>query len=181
LKLERIVFFPCDTPSEDKKCVSHAGKNSINITVYMLKEGGKKYRNDIYMLLLTSGVMLHEARHTRPGGGKFHTGTCKSVTDEILEEMGAWAVQYHFLRLLKEDTGAYLSFSVKKQLQTSIDSIFYTSICENWKEKDHCFEYKRNDTGTVHKECYETREECLHFCDARKKAPAICNIITECN
>lgn len=73
------------------------------------------------------GLVVHEARHTIPGGGHGHG--CGVGNDISYDAGGAWAVQHDFFLWLSEHSLGYLTQSQRDAAQGDADTIMATRFC----------------------------------------------------
>lgn len=74
------------------------------------------------------GLVVHEARHTTPGGGYGH-GCASGAKDTSYATGGAWAAQHDFFLWLSEHSLGYLSQYQRDNAQGAADTIMATRFC----------------------------------------------------
>lgn len=74
------------------------------------------------------GLVVHEARHTTPGGGHGH-GCAGGAKDISYAAGGAWAAQHDFFLWLSEHSLGYLTQYQRDAAQGSADDIMATRFC----------------------------------------------------
>lgn len=125
LNLDLIQYFSCPGGG----CFNHAGGR--NIYLMMDNLGNLEYRQVVNPQMgnglgFAPVLIVHEARHTTPGGNKPHT--CGS-NDNTLNELGAWGVQHHLLNMLADNTGNFFSNYEKNTFRYSAQNILNTRFC----------------------------------------------------
>lgn len=102
--------------------------------VYLLAGGMNDPTNRVWFDPLSAGglsgligLLVHEARHTVPGGNYPHN--C-SNWDSTISFGGAWSLQYYFFLWCAQHAGAYLTDSQKTAAAGYADWIAHSHFCD---------------------------------------------------
>ncbi len=111
---------------------SHAGGNVIHLNSKAFSQEFHRFwydRRHVCGLMDTVQLIIHEARHTTPGGGLFHS-ECGFNSDSSLSNGGPWAlVFYYYLKIYKDKTGLFDEAS-KNHAYYQFNNILKTKVCD---------------------------------------------------
>lgn len=109
---------------------------SLNSEGFSLKTNRKWYDAETGLgLMHLAALILHEARHTVPGGGYMHTACSPYDSepygkDKNLAYDGAWAMNYYFFDWISKDNSGQFDQEIKEAAAINANIVLNERFCE---------------------------------------------------